>query len=214
MRINLPILKQPTNKSCGTTCLRIVLAYHGIEISEKTISKNLIKDQEGGTFITELARFAKTLNLKATCFAYNLYLTDPSTDKNIDSQTLINKLEKLKNGLKDNWFLEMTESIINTISSGISYIIKKPNIYLFKSYLRQAIPIIISVNYTSLYNKQGNPFEGHNIILNGFKEDYFWFIDPEHGIQDKIHSKQLMFSLHSAKIIARSAYMLIIEKSL
>lgn len=212
MKLNVPLLKQTTSKTCGNTCLRMVLSYYGHEISEETILKKISKDQKGGTWLTEIAWFAKTLGLKPTCFAYNLYLTNPSKDKFLTPRALTSKLEKQRNNLKDKWFAGLIKSTIKAVCSGVPYIIKKPDKELFKGYLRQSVPVILSVNYTSLYDKQGDPFKGHDIVLNGFEKDYFWFIDPEHGIKDKIHSDGLMFSLLSAKVIGRSAYMLIIKK--
>lgn len=212
MKFDVPLLKQPTNKTCGNTCLRIVLSYYGYEISEETISKSIGKDNKGETWLTELGWFAKTLALKPTCYAYNLYLTNPSKDKYLLPRALANKFERQRKNLKDKWFSGLAKSTAKAVRSGVSYIIKKPDKELFKSYLRQSVPLILSVNYISLYDKQGDPFEGHDIVLNGFEKNYFWFIDPEHGVQNKIHEDQLMFSLLSAKVVARSAYMLAIKK--
>ena len=212
MKFDVPLLKQSTNKTCGNTCLRIVLSYYGYKISEETISNKISKDNKGGTWLTELGWFAKTLDLKPTCYAYNLYLTNPSKDKYLLPRALANKFERQRKSLKDDWFSGMLNSTIKAISSGVSYIIEKPHEDLFKDYLRQSVPIILSVNCSSLYDKQGDPFEGHDIVLNGFEKDYFWFVDPDHRIQNKIRANQLMFALLSAKVVARSAYMLTIKK--
>lgn len=213
LQIFIKPIKQVNPDSCSIACLMMVLDYYGIRVSHEEIMNFIIKATPGGgSFVTEIARFTKSKGLKVDCHAYNLYLTDPK-DIELPKKKLLKKLEKeLKDSKRDKYYDLMLESTIKGIKEGVNYIIKKPNFSIMKSYLEKSIPLIVTVNYAALHNKQGDPFESHDILLCGLEGDTIYFIDPEHAKIESIDSSNLMFAFFQRKVISSSAYLLAVLK--
>jgi len=213
LQISIKPIKQVNPNSCSIACLIMVLDYYGIEVSHKEILNFIIKaTPEGGSFVSEIARFAKSKGFKVDCHAYNLYLTDPK-DAELSKKKLLEKLEKeLDDSERDKYYDLMLESTIKGIKEGVNYIIKKPNFRIIKSYLTRSIPLIVTVNYAALHDRQGDPFESHDIVLCGLEGETVYFVDPEHAKIESIDSSDLMFAFLQRKIISGSAYLLAVLK--
>lgn len=186
------------------------MQYYGYTLSPQEIDAALLKDTEGGSFLTELARYARSRGLLADCFAFNLYLTDPS-DAALSPHSLVKKLKAQQLKIKDQWYESMRESTILSISAGVKYIIQKPQLSTIALYLSQNIPLIVTVSYAALHNQQGDPFIGHDIVLTGFEQGTLYFIDPIHSREQGMPASDILFALLSRKVIAASAYMLAIK---
>lgn len=187
------------------------MQYYGFALSPQELDAALLKDTEGGSFLTELARYARSRGLLADCFAFNLYLTDPS-DATLSPLLLVKKLRDQQLKLNDQWYQFMVTSTILSISAGVKYIIQKPQLSTITSYLSRSIPLIVTVSYAALHNHQGDPFIGHDILLTGFDQGYLYFIDPLHSREQGMPASDILFALLSRKVIAASAYMLAIKK--
>lgn len=211
MTIAIVPIKQLEPNECTMVCLKMVLNYYGIDISLKEINDGIIKAIDGSSYNTEIAKFSVTKGLKADCLAYNLYITDPK-DSDLSSTQLI---KKLKEGIEHPWFdkdsnLLLVKSTINAIESGVNYIIKKPTAKTISLYLKKNIPIIASVNYAALHNKQGNPYTGHDVVLTGIEDNWIRYIDPEHAKEESINIRDLMFAIISRRAISTSSYLIAI----
>lgn len=213
LQISIKPIKQVNPNSCSIACLIMVLDYYGIEVSHKEILNFIIKATPGGSsFVSEIARFAKSKGFKVDCHAYNLYLTDPK-DAHLSKKKLLEKLEKeLNDSRRDKYYDLMLESTIKGIKEGVNYIIKKPNFRIIKSYLTRSIPLIVTVNYAALHDRQGDPFESHDIVLCGLEGETVYFVDPEHAKVESIDSSDLMFAFLQRKVISGSAYLLAVLK--
>lgn len=213
LQIPIKPIKQLDPNSCSIACMMMVLDYYGLKVSHKDIFDFIIKaTPEGGSFVTEIARFAKSKGFKVDCYAYNLYLTDPK-DSKLSKKELLRKLEKeLKNSKRDKYYDLMLESTIKGIKERVDYIIKKPDFKTIKQYLTRSVPLIITVNYAALHDKQGDPFESHDIVLCGLDGNVVYFVDPEHAKIESIGSSDLMFAFLQRKIISGSAYLLAVLK--
>jgi len=213
LQIFIKPIKQVNPDSCSIACLMMVLDYYGVKVSHQEIFDFIIKaTPEGNSFVTEIARFAKSKGFKVDCYAYNLYLTDPS-DSKLSKKKLLQKLEKeLRDSKRDKYYDLMLKSTIKGIKEGINYIIKKPNLKIIKSYLARSVPLIVTVNYAALHDKQGDPFESHDIVLCGLDGNVVYFVDPEHAKIESIGSSDLMFAFLQRKIISGSAYLLAVLK--
>lgn len=75
--INIDPIKQQSSKDCAVACMQMVLGYFERTVDAGQLQEEFIHDSTGGTFLTELARYAQNQGLACQCFAYNLYLTDP-----------------------------------------------------------------------------------------------------------------------------------------
>jgi len=65
MRSNLPFHRQEHPYSCTVACLRILLAYHGIEVDEATLRRKC-KTREFGTYASDILACAHELGFAAT----------------------------------------------------------------------------------------------------------------------------------------------------
>jgi len=190
----------------------MLLSYYGVSVSYKEILQFIIKIPPDNTsFLMEMARFARSKGFSVDCFAYNLYLTDPK-DNQLSKSDLLKKLKhELNSHSRDKFYDLMLESTIKGIKEGINYLIKKPDFEILKFYLTRKIPLSVRVNYTTLHDLQGDPFESHDIVLCGLAGKKVFYIDPEHGKDESINISDLMFAIFQSKIIAASAYLLAIK---
>lgn len=211
--VKIKPLKQPDPMACSITCLRMILDYYGCEVSQDEVYKFIVRaTPEGGSFLSEIGRFANKVGFQVDLLAYNSYLTDPK-DALLPQDRLLKKLEKiLAKSNRDKYYDLMLESTVKAIKEGVNYIIRKPNFEMIKSYLSKKVPISVRVNYATLHDEQGDPFESHDIVICGIKNSLVYYIDPEHAKMASMKNDDLMFAIVSSKVISASAYLLAIKR--
>jgi len=169
-KILIPVnsLKQPNSDACSITCARMILAYYGLNVTDEEIFKFIIKaTSDGGSFLSEIGRFAKHKGFDVDLYAFNLYLTDPKDDRLLMNE-LLDKLEKqLEGSRRDKYYDLMLKSTIKGIKEGVNYTIKKPDFRIIKTYLNNKTPVSVRLNYAALVGKQGDPFDTHDVVLSG-----------------------------------------------
>lgn len=213
IKINVKPLVQETSNDCSITCMRMILNYYNISVSQKQIYSFIVKaTKDGGSFSSEMARFAKSKKINVDLCAYNIYLTDPS-DKNLSKKKLLAKLEnQLKNSTRDKYYDLMLISTIKAIKKKVNYIIKKPSIQDIKNYITSGIPVSVRINYATLVNKQGDPFDSHDVVVAGINNDKVYIIDPADGSCKWFKNDDLMFAINQSKVISASAYLVAVKK--
>jgi hypothetical protein len=160
----------------------MVLAHYRVSSSRREIEAFLTgSPSEGLAYMAELARFAVTRGVGATCFGYNLALTDPNQDVDLSGYALSRRLQALRHTLQDDWARTMVPVLTNALEASVGYRIVRPNIHLLQSVIQQSIPLILAVTYVGLYNRRGDVYAGHTVVLNGWENGKFWFIDPING---------------------------------
>lgn len=217
MRIPIkPITQKNTEEGCSMACLQMVLSYYGHDASYKEIDE-YIKNADhnyisGNSYATDLARFANNKGLKVDCLAYNLFITDPS-DSKLSKDSFIKKLEIRINETTNKDFKSIIKSTIKLLEEGVSYIIEKPlSLDRILDYVRSGIPVILVVNYQALFDKQGDVFAGHDIVLTGVEGNDVFFIDPVKGVEESKAVQEIYFAMTSRKLIAASCYAIAISK--
>lgn len=205
-------LRQSDPNACSVTCMRMILSYYDLEVSNDEIFNFIVKaTPEGGSFLSEIGRFARSKGFDVDLYAYNLYLTDPR-DKILPSDQLVKRLEKiLRDSQRDKYYDLMLKSTINGIKEGVNYIIKKPDFEIIKEYLNNNIPLSVRLNYASLVNKQGDPFDSHDVVLCGLRNKEICLVDPEDASVEWFNIDDLIFAVSQSKIITASAYLLAVK---
>jgi hypothetical protein len=77
-RIDLQIHAQPTDFSCGPTCLHAVYRFWGDEVSLEQVVREVAQLDPGGTMAVLLALHALRRGFEAKIYTYNLQVFDPT----------------------------------------------------------------------------------------------------------------------------------------
>jgi hypothetical protein len=178
----IDILAQPTDSSCGHTCLQAVYKYYNDDIDLDTLLKQVKQMRSGGTLAVNLGNNALKRGYDATIYTYNLHLFDPSwfEDPATDLQQKLLLQSKYKvqrkvqfAGTAYSKFLKLGGKIKFQDLSGD----------LIKGFLSAKTPILTGLSATYLYQSKreigdfvteyddlrGVPV-GHFVILNGYDE--------------------------------------------
>ncbi|GEM_PF-6454153 len=137
--ISITPIKQIEPMECSIVCMRMILSFYGTKVSSQDVHDYIVRDLSGGSFNTEIARFAKRKGFNVDCLSYHLGLFDPS-DAKLNKDGLIKKLEEQK---KHPWFSSdyflITDSIVNALKDGVNYLIQIPSPEIIKRHLSKKI---------------------------------------------------------------------------
>lgn len=180
--LQLDILPQPDDKTCGPTCLHAVYRYYGDDLPLERIIAETRELETGGTLAVFLAAHALRRGYRATIYTYNLEMFDPTwfLSGNID---LAERLQRQLEYKRDPKIAHATHGYLEFLRLGgrIKYAELSPD--LIRRYLRRDIPILTGLSATYLYQSareygtdvtyyddlRGEP-AGHFVILCGYKK--------------------------------------------
>ncbi len=191
--MEISILNQPDDNSCGPTSLHAVYNYMGYRIGLETLLEEVKSLSEGGTLAMLLGFDALKRGFHAIIYSYNLKVFDPSWE-NLDCKELVNKLEeqlKFKNGKK---FTEATMAYIQFISAGGEILFEDLSPELLHWYFDRQLPVLAGLSANYLYkcpreysksssnivfdDIRGEP-QGHFVVLHGVaKKGFIKVADP------------------------------------
>ncbi len=84
---------QPTETSCGPTCLQGIYRHHGLNYSLDQLLSEIPANEDGGTLSVHLAIHAIGNGFEATTYSYNLRVFDP-TWADLDMRSIQTRLER------------------------------------------------------------------------------------------------------------------------
>jgi len=201
MKIPVEPIAQYEGTDCFITCVEMILKFYGEYASREQI-KLFVKKDKDGTPLTEYASFLNSMGLNVYCFGYNLQFMSPA-DKELSQEKLLAKLEEEQKHpwMNKDYNIDIS-SIIDPIKSGVTYYLEPPSLKLIKSYLKQKIPLIISVNPLVLNKYQAyNTFAGHAVVAVGFSKNLIHFIDPDQGVERSMPEEEFMLTIFARKFI-------------
>jgi hypothetical protein len=178
LKLNFDIPYQPTDTTCGPTCLHAIYNYYNDGINLTTLIDEVPSLEEGGTLAALLGTHALKRNYKASLYTYNLHIFDPTWF--VEDVDIIEKLEhqmQYKKGVK---FRVASMAYIEFLKLGgkLKFDDLTPN--LLKKYLKKNIPILAGVSSTYLYKHMREYGEqsisndilgypaGHFVVLCGY----------------------------------------------
>jgi len=91
--MELTILPQPDDNSCGPTSLHAVYRYYDLEVELSRLIEDIKSLETGGTLAVYLGIDALRRGMDATIYSWNLKMFDP-TWAALDPPALIAKLER------------------------------------------------------------------------------------------------------------------------
>lgn len=193
--LNIKILPQPDDVTCGPTALHAVYEYFGIQHSLRALIDAVTSLQQGGTFATFLGIDALSKGFSATLYSYDLKTFDPSW-RDFSRDALCERLEaqlKHKRGKK---FASSTGAYIHFLKHGGRVKFDNLTPELLDSAFDKGSPVLTGLNATYLYNSmreytdrndkahnddlRGTPV-GHFVVLCGRVGDKIRVADPFHG---------------------------------
>ena len=149
--MELTILPQPDDNSCGPTSLHAVYRYYDLEVELTQLIAEISSLETGGTLAVYLGIDALHRGMEATIYSYNLRMFDP-TWANLDSPALIAKLEQQQEFKKKKRFLQASGAYIAFLRQGGRILFDQLTPEMLKNTLQLSIPILTGLSATYLYN--------------------------------------------------------------
>lgn len=182
--LDITILPQPDDTTCGPTCLHAVYQYYGDHISLPKVIDEVRSFEGGGTLAVFLACHALCRGYDATIFTYNLQVFDPSWfAAGGNPEFLEEKLLAQMEAKDDDKLREATRGYINFLNLGGSLRFEDLTPALLRKYLKRSIPVLTGLSATYLYRTireygvacedddiRGVP-AGHFVVLCGYSKE-------------------------------------------
>jgi peptidase C39-like protein len=178
LQLPVRILPQPTETTCGPTCLHALYHYWGGEALLSEVIGRTRALERGGTFAVFLACDALSHGYDATIYTYNLMVFDPVWfARGVDVAARL-EAQRLVKG--DPRLLHATEGYLEFLRLGGRLRFTDLSPVLVRGLLRRGLPILTGLSSTFLYRSpreygiedipddiRGTP-SGHFVVIAGF----------------------------------------------
>lgn len=184
-QLSFKILPQPTETTCGPTCLHAVYNYYRDPVSLDDLIGQISMLRDGGTLAVFLGCHALKRGYRATIYTYNLQIFDPTWFDNKIKVDLGTKLALQSKYKKDQKLQIATEGYLEFISLGGRIKFQDLNSSLIRKYLKREIPIITGLSATYLhrtareletenseYDDIRGRSSGHFVVLYGYNREH------------------------------------------
>lgn len=177
--LNFKILPQPTETTCGPTCLHSVYRFYGEELELSRVIDEVDSLAEGGTLAVILGNHALQRGYRARIYSYNLNMFDPTWFKSPRGDLRLN-LEAQRKVKKYKKFQLASEAYIEFLDLGGQIKFQDMTPALLRGFIESGIPILTGLSATYLYQSarelpdtneydsiSGEP-SGHFVVLSGY----------------------------------------------
>ncbi len=229
-RLELDILPQPDDTTCGPTCLHAVYRYYADDIELSRVIEQVRRLDHGGTYAVYLGLHALRRGYRVRLFTYDLQVFDPTWFR-ISREDMIERL-RARRAAKAGTPLSITlDACLEFLDAGGEVEFEDLNSRLIRTFLKRGVPILTGLSSTYLYqcmreygekmdddDIRGDP-TGHFVVLCGYdKEDRTVLVaDPMHpnpafqGLQYVVEMDRVVCAILLG-ILTHDAEMLIIER--
>ncbi len=186
-RLHFEILPQPSNTTCGPTCLHAVYRFLGEEMPLAQVIEETQALQEGGTLAVMLGCHALRRGFDVSIDTFNLQVFDPTWFKDsgdmIDRDQMIAKLEEQAGSKIRSKLLLACKAYVEFLKLGGKLRMEDLTSALLRRYLKQNIPLLTGLSATYLYREareissSGTPDDvkgepsGHFVVLCGYDKE-------------------------------------------
>ena len=180
--LDLDIMAQPDDTTCGPTCLHALYRYYGDELPLPLIINEVTALKGGGTLAVLLASHALKRGYRARIYTYNLQIFDP-TWFNPSAADIRERLKGQSSAKDDSKLRFATEAYLEYLDLGGRLEFKDLTHNLIRRHLKMGHPILTGLSATYLYNcARENPADcrdddiggypcGHFVILYGYNRE-------------------------------------------
>ncbi len=175
-RLELEVLPQPDDITCGPTCLHAVYRYYGRDVELDTVIAEVPPLPNGGTLAVSLACDALRKGFDAEIYTYNLQLFDPTWFP--DDGSLAERLRLQRERKADERLSWATDHYLTFLGLGGRVLFEELNPPLIRRFLDQGTPILTGLSATYLYgcprelddedDPVGGEPTGHFVVLSGY----------------------------------------------
>jgi len=180
--LELELLPQPDDTTCGATCLHGVYGYYGDSLPLDDVVRQVAHLEEGGTLAVLLGCHALRRGYRASLYSYNLQVLDPTWFRppgvdlagKLRAQAAAKPVQKLR---------VATEAYLEFLEMGGKVLFEDLTRRLIRSHLNNATPILAGVSATYLYgcareagprsdpdDVRGEP-AGHFVVIAGYDRE-------------------------------------------
>jgi hypothetical protein len=181
--IDIDILGQPDDATCGPTALHSVYRYYGIDLPLEKVIREVHTFEDGGTLAVWLGTHALSMGFDALLYSCNLQLLDPSWFTTPDV-LLVTKLQEQLCHKSDDKLVRTSHAFIDFIQKGGKVRLEDVTRDVLRKWLSQGFPILTGLSSTFLYRsaREVPPTQrpddvlglptGHFVILCGYNRDH------------------------------------------
>lgn len=178
-QLNVAIQPQPTDTSCGPTCLQAVYAYYGDPVALNQLIAEIPSVEGGGTLAVLLGSHALRRGYRVDLYTSNLRVFDPTWfhPRKLNLRTKLTKYIRYRTGKRR----QAARACLEFIEGGGEIWMEDLHRQLITGYLKRGIPILTGLSATYLYRSrrempetnqdddvQGEP-SGHFVVLKGYR---------------------------------------------
>ncbi|MCC5915526.1 MAG: C39 family peptidase [Balneolaceae bacterium] len=180
--LQIPIRPQPSETTCGPTCLHAIYEYYNNGVTLDDVITGVDELAGGGTLGVYLAINALKRGYSSTIFSYNLNVFDP-TWSSLSREELIGKLTEQLATNKNRKIKTSTKAYIRYLELGGTVRFDELRSGLIRRYLKKDQPLIAGLSATYLYKSareygpdldyddvRGEP-SGHFVVLHGYEKE-------------------------------------------
>lgn len=149
--LQLEMLAQPDDTTCGPTCLHAVYDYYGDAIDLPELIGQVGRLEEGGTLAVLLGCHALARGYSATLYTYNLQVFDPTWFRH--GVDLIDKLRTQRAAKPIPRLQVATDAYLEYLERGGAIRMETFSVHLLRKYLRAGVPILTGLSATFLYGE-------------------------------------------------------------
>jgi len=179
--LQLDILPQPDDTTCGPTCLHAVYRYYGEDLPLDRVITEARSLEGGGTLAVFLACHALRRGFRARIYTYNLQVFDPTWF--VPERRDLRERLRAQLQYKDTPRLRTaTQGYLEFLELGGELRYEELTTKLIRRYLKRETPILTGLSATYLYQSareygpldehddlRGEP-AGHFVVLSGYKK--------------------------------------------
>ncbi|MEX2528834.1 MAG: C39 family peptidase [Gemmatimonadota bacterium] len=193
--LELEILPQPDDTTCGPTCLHAVYNYFAHPLPVDQIIREVVPLSTRGTLAVLLGLHALRRGYQATLYTYNLHVFDPTWFSQ-PGMDLSERLAEQARAKSDDKLHFVTGAYREFLALGGDIRFRELSPELIREYLKKGIPILTGLSATYLYgcaremgdeqmrydDIEGEP-QGHFVVLAGYDPESrkVRVADPLHG---------------------------------
>jgi hypothetical protein len=181
-RLQLDILPQPDEITCGPTCLHAIYRYYREDIPLDQLIDEVPVLEGGGTLAVWLACHALRRGFRATIYTYKLQVFDPTwfLPGRADMSVRLRAQMQYK---KDPKLSAASQAYIDFLDLGGELRFEDLTAALVRKYLKRSIPVLTGLSATYLYRSarefgprsdyddiRGEP-SGHFVVLCGYDRE-------------------------------------------